>query len=150
MDTFYYLATHAHAGWRWIVLFLLIFSVVKFFMAKSKNSDYTDKDRKLGLFTMVSYHIQFLGGLVLYFISPKVQFVEGMMGNKMLRFFAVEHLVMMAIGMVLITLGYVKAKKATESSKKFKVQAVLYLATLILVLAAIPWPFREALGGHWF
>ena len=150
MDTFYYLATHANAGWRWIVLFLLIFSAVRMLTGARKNSEYTDKARKLGLFTMIAYHIQFLGGLVLYFISPKVQFVDGMMGNTMLRFFTVEHIVMMTIGFVLITIGYSKAKKATEDKRKFKVQGVMALATLILVLAAIPWPFREVLGGHWF
>ncbi|MCB9224930.1 MAG: cytochrome B [Crocinitomicaceae bacterium] len=150
MDTFYYLATHAHAGWRWIVLFLLIYAAFSMFMANKKKEAYTEKYRKLGLFTMVAYHIQFLGGLVLYFISPKVQFVAGMMGNKLLRFFAVEHMLMMTIGMALITVGYVKAKKAKEDSKKFKFQYVMMIATLILVLAAIPWPFREALGGHWF
>jgi uncharacterized oligopeptide transporter (OPT) family protein len=150
MDTFYYIAKHAHAGWRWIVLFLLIFSVVRFFMAKNKKEEFTAGAKKLGLFTMVAYHIQFLGGLVLYFISPKVQFVEGMMGNSMLRFYGVEHLTMMTLGMILITIGYSKSKRAKDNARKFKVMAVMNLATLILVLAAIPWPFREGLGGSWF
>jgi uncharacterized membrane protein YfcA len=150
METFYYLATHAHSGWRWIVLSLLIFSAVRMYVGWKKKSEYTDKSRKLGLFTMIAYHIQFLGGLVLFFISPKVQFVEGMMGNKLLRFFTVEHSVMMILGMVCITIGYSKAKRATDNTAKFRVQAVFTICTLILVLASIPWPFREDLLANWF
>jgi hypothetical protein len=150
METFYYLAKHAHSGWRWIALVLLILAVLKMNMGMKKGSTYTDKDRKLGLFTLIAFHLQFVGGLILFFVSPKVQFVGGMMGNKMLRFFTVEHTLMMLIAAVLVTIGYSKAKRADSDKKKFKMQALFFTVALILVLAAIPWPFREALGANWF
>ncbi len=149
MDTFYYLALHAHSGWRWVVLILLLTAIVKTHMGWKKKKEFTSGDKKLGLFAMMAFHLQFLGGLVLYFISPKVQFVEGMMANSMLRFFGLEHLLMMAIAMALITIGYSKSKKAKDDVGKFKSQAIFYTIALVVVLASIPWPFR-ALGANWF
>jgi multisubunit Na+/H+ antiporter MnhB subunit len=55
-----------------------------------------------------------------------------------------EHTVMMLIAIVLITLGYGHAKKGN-----FKGVFWYYLIGLIVMLAAVPWPFREALGGSW-
>ena len=149
MDTFYHLIVHAHSGWRWIVLILLLTAIIKTHLGWKGNKEFTEGDRKLGLFTMLAFHIQFLGGLLLYFISPKVVFADGMMGDSILRFFALEHFLMMAIAMALITIGYSKSKKATDAIKKFKYLALFYTVSLIIILASIPWPFRE-LGGSWF
>ncbi len=71
------------------------------------------------------------------------------MKDSVMRFFAVEHILMMLIALVLITMGHVKAKKSTESSAKFKHIIVFFGIALILILAAIPWPFRD-LGAAWF
>ena len=141
---------HAHSGWRWIVLILLLAAVVKMNIGWKGNKSFTAGDKKLGLFAMVAFHIQFLVGWILFFLSSKVQFVDGMMGNSMLRFFTVEHSLMMTLAMVLITIGYSKSKKATNDKQRFKRLAIFYTISLILILASIPWPFREALGGKWF
>ena len=45
--------------------------------------------------------------------------------------------------------GTSKAKKAAIDSKKFGAIATFYLIGLIIMLASIPWPFRN-LGGAWF
>lgn len=141
---------HAHSGWRWIVLILLLAAVVKMNVGWKGNKKFTAGDKKLALFAMVAYHIQFLMGWILFFLSSKVQFVDGMMGNSTLRFFAIEHSLMMTIAMVLITIGYSKSKKANNDTQRFKRLAIFYTISLILILASIPWPFREALGGNWF
>ena len=140
----------AHSGWRWVVLILLVWAIAKMFIGWKKNAPYTDKDRKLGLFAMVAFQLQWVFGLILYFISPKVQFTEGFMKVTMLRFYAVEHIVAMTIAFVLITMGYAKAKRAEEEKKKFKTQFIFYLIGLIITLLSIPWPFRQELGAGWF
>lgn len=132
------------------MLILLIWAIVNMYMGLTKKTAYTEKDRKLGLFAMVAFHLQWVFGLVLYFISPKVQFVEGFMKTTMLRFYAVEHLVAMSIAFLIITMGYSKAKRAADDRKKFKAQFTYYLIGLIIVLLSIPWPFREELGAGWF
>ena len=150
MEKFVSILNHIHSGWRWVVLILLIWAIVNMYSGWKKNRPYTDRDKKLGMFAMVSFHLQWVFGLVLYFTSPKVQFVEGFMKNTMLRFYGMEHIVAMTIAFVLITMGYSKAKRKEEARKKFKTQFVFYLIGLIIVLLSIPWPFRTALGAGWF
>lgn len=139
---------HAHSGLRWIVLLLLVAAVFNA-LSKLKSSTYTNGDRKLNLFAMVSYHVQFLLGWILYFISGKVNFNGSWMKSELFRFFGLEHALLMTIAFVLLTIGHSKSKKA-EGKQKHKKIAVFYTIAFILILAAIPWPFREALFAKWF
>ncbi len=141
---------HAHSGLRWVVLLLLVIAVFKALLKWRSNAPFTDGDRKLNLFTMISAHVQLILGLVMYFISPKVQFTAGVMKDPLIRFFTAEHSVMMLLVIVLITIGYSRSKKAIEDSQKFKSAFTYFLIALIVLLAGIPWPFREALGAGWF
>ena len=145
MNTF---LTSMHSGLRWIVLLLLIYSIVNSII---RRNTYEKKDRLLYMFTMVSMHIQLLLGLVLYFfISGKVQFIEGWMKVKLYRFYSMEHLIGMILAITLVTLGHIASKKQTESSAKHKRILIWYSIGLILILAFIPWPFRAGLLGQWF
>lgn len=140
---------HAHSGLRWIALFLIIFTIIISFTAK--NKPYSATEKKLALFTLISFHIQLLIGLYLYFsANGKVNFYEGFMKDSVSRFFNVEHIIGMLIAILLITLGYSKAKRKTEDSAKRKTIKTFYIIGLLVVLATIPWPFREALGANWF
>jgi len=149
MNNFYSLMVSAHSVWRWVVLILLLAAIFKAFSGWRGKKEFTSGDKKLAMFAMVFYHIQFLGGLILYFISPKVSFAAGFMKDSIARFFAMEHILLMSISMVLLTMGYSKSKRIIESDKKFKKIFVYYLISLLIVLASIPWPFR-ALGAGWF
>ena len=139
---------HAHSGLRWIVLILLLAAIFNAFSKKNSGS-YSEGDRKLALFAMISTHVQFLIGIILYFISPLVVFAGESMKNTVLRFYLVEHILLMLIAIALITVGHSKSKKATDAAAKFKAISVFYLIALILILAAIPWPFRIE-GAGWF
>lgn len=139
---------HMHSGLRWVVLILIILAIFK--AMTGKNTDYTAGEKKLALFTLISFHIQVLLGFYLYFTSVKVSFEEGFMGSTLLRFFAVEHIFGMVIAAVLVTMGYSKSKKAIEAVDKRKKIKVFYTIALIIVLATIPWPFREVLLSGWF
>ncbi|UKN03825.1 hypothetical protein K6119_10010 [Paracrocinitomix mangrovi] len=151
METFLNILIKAHSGWRWVVLILLVAALVKLFMGMRKGATYTAGDKKIGTFAMIAFHIQWTIGLVLYFFpGSKVQIVEGFMKNSMLRFYALEHIVAMTIAFILITIGHSKAKKTTEDKKKFKTQFTFYFIAFIIIMLSIPWPFRQALGGHWF
>ena len=150
METLYKILTKAHSGWRWVVLILMIAAIVKLYMGWKKKSEYTKGDKKLAMFAMIAFHLLWTFGMVLYFISPKVQFVEGFTKITMLRFYTLEHIVTMTIAFVLITIGHSKGKKAEDDTKKFKTQFVFYTIAFIIILASIPWPFRENLGAGWF
>ncbi len=135
-----------HSLLRWIILILLVVSIVKAFMSKASNKEYTGADKKLFMFTVMAFHLQVLIGLGLYFSSDIVKsaFDMGgeMMGNSSMRFWAVEHIFGMVLSAVILTIGHAKSKRASQSMDKFKKIAVFYLITLIIVLATIPWPFR--------
>lgn len=141
---------HAHSGLRWVVLILLLAAIFKSFKGYTGKKEYTAGDKKIYLFALISFHIQYLIGFILYFTSPKVAFMEGFMKSPTLRFFAVEHIFGMTLAMVLITVGYSKSKKLAESAGKHRKIFVFYLLTLLAVLATIPWPFLTYLGANWF
>jgi NADH:ubiquinone oxidoreductase subunit 2 (subunit N) len=136
----------AHSGLRWVVLGLLVYAI---FNALRKKDFYAKSDRLVNMFAMVSLHIQLVIGLILYFTSVKVSFVEGWMKNQLLRFYGMEHILLMIIAIVLVTIGHAKAKRASEPSKKHKTILLFYAIGLILIIASIPWPFRQ-LGAGWF
>lgn len=136
---------HAHSGLRWIVLIFLLINIFNAFGGLNAVKIYTTKDKKLSLFLLIFTHLQAVLGIILYFLSPKVQFSSNTMGNDMLRFFTMEHTLMMFIAVVLITIG-------NRMAKAGKVKRVFwfFFISLLIILAAIPWPFRENLGGSWF
>ena len=135
---------HAHSGLRWIVLLTLLWAIFQAYSNWKSNTTASKENLRSGLISMAIFHLQFIIGLVLYFISPRVIFTSEMMKNSAARFFSMEHSVMMIIALVLVTLGYRKGKNGG-----FKSMFWYYLIALIVILIAIPWPFRGFETG-WF
>ena len=140
---------HLHSVNRWIILVLLLLTIVTAFQGWFGKKTYTEGDRKKALFTLIFSHIQLILGLGLYFISPFVKNGGGMK-DSLWRFYAVEHFAMMVIAIILITIGYAVAKRKTTDLSKFKTTAIYYVIALLIILAAIPWPFRAGLSGGWY
>lgn len=143
---------HAHSGLRWVALLLLLITVAKSLSGWLGNKPFTPGDRKLALFSLISVHTQLLIGIVLLFISPNVNFdMSVSMADPVLRFFTMEHNLVMLIAIVLITIGNAKAKRAPSDKAKHKTIALFFLIGLVLILAMIPWPFRDLFAGRgWF
>jgi hypothetical protein len=143
---------HIHSGLRWVALLLLVMAIFNALMRKKSNL-YEKKDKMINLFAMITLHVQLLIGLWLYFISPKVQFVDKWMSSEtakgMYRFFNLEHFLMMLVAIVLITIGRKKAEKSTTIADKHKKILVWYTIVLLIIIAAIPWPFRTHLYSSW-
>ena len=137
---------HTHSVLRWIALILLVVALINALISKGKGT-YLKKDKMINLFAMVMLHTQLLIGFVLYFISPKVSFSEGWMKNPSFRFHGMEHILVMLIAIVLVTIGRKKAENASVVSQKHTKIMVWYTIGLVLIIASIPWPFRQALGG---
>lgn len=146
---------HLHSFLRWVILLLLLLAIFKSLGAG--NKPFTSGHRKAGLFLMIAVDIELLIGLVQWFTGAfglkaiQDQGMGAIMKNATLRFFAVEHLVMMVIAVVLIHVGKSFAKKNISDRKKHRKTVLFYVLALIVILAAIPWPFREiGLGRGWF
>jgi hypothetical protein len=107
---------HLHNLLRWVILICLLVAIVKSYNAWQKKQAFAASDRKLWLITMISAHITLLLG-----IYPS----------------------MMIIAIVLITLGRGMAKKSVPDTTKYKKAFWYFFIALVLILAAVPWPFRE-------
>ena len=136
---------HLHSALRWVILILLLVSI---FQAFSKNGSL----QKTSLFLLIAAHITLLLGIFQYFAGDfgfKIIDRVGGFGNVMkdgfARFWVVEHLAAMLIAIVLITMARGRVKK-----QNFGAASWMYVVALILILAAVPWPFREAIARPWF
>ena len=145
---------HLHSLLRWIALVLIVVSVIKFFSSAASNKSFTSGDKKLGLFTLITFHLQLVIGLLLYFLKGWHKSFSDMastMSETWTRFYAVEHMLGMIIAIAFVTIGYSSAKRTRVDRKKFKKMAWWFLIALIIVLVSIPWPFREVGAGKgWF
>lgn len=140
---------HAHSGLRYVVMLLLITVIIQSFVGWTRERKFSNIHKKVAVISMSMLHIQFIIGLVLYFISPKVVFDPSLFGGAIIRFFTLEHPLMMLIAIVVITLGQIRSKSYTN----YKSHKRLFWANLIgflLIMISIPWPFREQLGAMWF
>ena len=134
----------SHSVLRYAVLLLLIGVIIRFGLAKIFKRQYNDLDDKLSLFTLIFTHIQFLLGLALYFISPitraAMSDMSAAMQDESLRFWAVEHIVIMTLAVIMITIGRVRAKsKGLRTDEKFRRVIIFYSIGLVLIIAGIPW-----------
>jgi hypothetical protein len=140
---------HLHNILRWVILILLLVAMFQAFAARSGKLPGGLK--KSSLFLLISAHITLLIGLYQYFageVGYKTIQTYGMsevMKNSALRFWAVEHITGMVVAIVLITIARGKVKKTQNASA-----SILYVVALLIILATIPWPFRENVGRALF
>lgn len=135
---------HTHNLFRWLVLVALVLAIVFAFIGWAGKKEWTKRDKITGLFLTIFMDIQFLVGIILYaFVSPftKAAFADfgAAMKNSELRFYAVEHILLMLIALVFVHIGKAKTKKGTLSWKKHRTAAIWFGLALLLVLLGIPW-----------
>ncbi len=145
----YNMLQHAHSGLRWLVLLFLVLAIVFALIKWIGKKPFWQTHRKYALLALIFTHVQVLIGFILYFISPKVIFAGGAMKDAVSRFYLLEHLVGMLLAVIIITIGYAKAKRALPE-KSAKLTFWYYTVGLLLIIASIPWPFRAALGAGWY
>ncbi len=147
---------HLHNLLRWIILILLLLSILKAYQGWQSKKAFAAGDKKTWLFTMITAHITLLVGLYQWAAGRYGIFTTSLpegtsvMKDKFFRFYWVEHPVGMIIAIVLITLGHGMAKKAVADEVKYKKAFVYFLLALVVILATVPWPFREIVGRPYF
>ena len=132
--SFYEILKSAHSGWRYIVFALLVIAVLQALAGWFGKNPYTEGNRKLNVFTLISAHIQLVFGAVLYFLSP---LTKGAMSDPLYRYWKVEHISLMVIAIVLITIGNAKSKRAATALAKHKTVSIFFGIALLLVVVAI-------------
>lgn len=134
---------------RWVILLLLVLSIFRAYKGWKSRKMFSKSDKQLGLFLMISAHIQFVIGLYQWAFGPvglqqiKSSGMAVVMKDSVLRYWAVEHITVMIIAIGLITVGRSITKKSISDTFKFKRSFWMYLLALILILATAPWPGRK-------
>jgi len=139
MDT-YVIIKQLHSGFRYIVFLLVLVAIIQSLLGWLNQKPYTETNRKINLFALISAHTQLLIGIVLLFVSPLVQFNSSTMKDSVTRYFSVEHWVGMVIAIVLITIGHSKSKKIILPESKHRTIAIFYiLSCLVMVSILMAW-----------
>jgi hypothetical protein len=133
---------HLHNFLRWIILLFLLIALLQSMSRKPGL-------QKTSLWLLIAAHITLLVGLYQYFTSAvgyKLIQNNGfsvVIKDSVMRFWAVEHITGMLIAIILITVARGRAKRGGYPT-------VLYIIALIIILAVVPWPFREGIARPWF
>jgi hypothetical protein len=127
-----------------VVLIAILVAIVQLLLKKDAL--------KASKVLLISAHSTLVLGLYQYFFGPigfifiKSMGMAAVMKDNVARFWAVEHIFSMLLAITLITIGHVKYKKGGSS----KTTLILYILALLLIFAAIPWPFRAAIARPLF
>jgi cytochrome bd-type quinol oxidase subunit 1 len=142
--------THLHSLLRWLALIAIVVSIFQGLRGITKNIDYSKSANRWSLYTLITFHLQLVIGLILYFTQGWYAQI-GEMGNDIIRFYSLEHLLAMLIAIALVTVGRVTSKRGKTDRNKYKFQFWYYLIAFLITVANIPWPFREiGQGRSWF
>lgn len=133
-----------HSLFAFVVLVILALATINALSSYILRKDFTDKDLRISLFALIFSHIQLLIGLVMYFMSPYFEMItsSGMgsvMKDSAIRLYAIEHPLMNILAIALITIGWSKHKKETESAGKFRKIMFFYGLGLLFIASRIPY-----------
>lgn len=138
---------HTHSVGRWVILLLLIFAILNSLIAG--NRPYIRTDNRLGLLLTIAADLMLVIGIVLWFVGDfGYKQIQGrgmgeIMKDPIVRFYVVEHLAGMLIAVILIHVGKAQGRKSLSDRAKHRRTMIFYLVALLIILASIPWPFRE-------
>jgi hypothetical protein len=136
---------HAHSGFRWIIIILLITSLITAFIGKNKG-ELTKGNKNIYLFTMISMHIQLLLGLSIYFMNLAsdshnyVSFEDGYSDNVIQFFYTIKHPVLMLLAITVFTIGRKKALANPVPKITHSKMIWLILLVILTIAYAIAWP----------
>jgi hypothetical protein len=135
-----------HSLIRWLVVIFAIITLVRAYLGWFGNKTWRKSDNRVGMLFGSFLDLQMLIGLILYFfVSPittaAFRNFGPAMANADVRYFSVEHVLLMVVGVVLAHIGSSKVKKEANDASKFKIAAIWYSVAVLVILVAIPWPF---------
>ena len=143
-----------HSLVRWFVLASLLFALFRAYRGWLGNKSFTSFDDKVRHIAATIAHIQLMLGVWLYFISPLVNYFlhyfKDAVHKREIRFFGMEHITMMLIAIIIISIGSAKAKRLQADKDKFKTIAIWFTIGLLIILTSIPWAFSPLTSRPYF
>jgi hypothetical protein len=147
MSAMYALTIVLHSLLRWLVIAFGLLAVLRAISGVSGRRPWTPSDDRAGRLFVIGVDTQMLVGLILYgLLSPITYTAFADMGAAMkdptLRFYAVEHLVIMLGAIALVHIGRSRLRKAHGDAARHRTAAIFFTLGLLLILLGTPWPFR--------
>lgn len=143
-----------HSLFRWLVLASLVFAIYRGYRGWRTGLIFSRSDDGVRHRTATIAHVQLILGLWLYSVSPIVDYFfknyKEAVHERQIRFFGMEHSIVMILSVVVITIGSMRAKRASTDQNKFKIMAIWYALALFLILTSIPWAFSPLVSRPWF
>lgn len=143
-----------HSLTRWFVLASLVTAIFIAYKGWLSKKQFSKFDNAIRHYTATIAHIQLVIGLWLYFLSPIINYFlhnyKDAVHQRQIRFFGLEHSIMMIAAIIIITIGSVKAKRKYTGTEKFKTMAIWFSVALLIILTSIPWPFSPLAGRPYF
>ena len=143
-----------HSLFRWLVLVSLLIAISRAYQGWLSHKVFSKFDNALRHNTATVLHIQFTLGVWLYFISPIADYFlhnfKEAIHMREIRFFGMEHGLMMLIAVTLITMGSAFSKRKTTDKEKFKTIAIWFTIGLLVILTSIPWKFSPLVSRPYF
>lgn len=134
-----------HSLIRWFILTWVIYSIFLSYRGWRNNKKFTKHDNWVRIITVSFVHIQLIIGVWLYYISPIVDYFlknfSDSVHQTQLRFFGMEHITMMLLGISLVTVGSSIARRKKVDKEKFKAIVIWYSIALFIIFTSIPWEF---------
>jgi hypothetical protein len=143
----YGLVLAIHSALRWIVLTAGVIATLASWAGRVGSKSWTDTTAAAGRAFAVSMDLQLVVGLVLYLVlSPTVASgranLAAAMDDNQQRFWMIEHPAAMIAALVLAHVGVLRSMRVARTDDHRQPTWHFTLA-LLLVLAALPWPFLE-------
>jgi cytochrome bd-type quinol oxidase subunit 2 len=131
----YQILKNAHSGWRYLVIILLLAAFITALSGWLGKKEYTEGNRKLNVFALISAHIQLVLGLLLYFMHDWYKLDSSVASN---RYWKMEHISMMIFAIILITVGNARSKRPVDGTIKHRTIFMYFgLALLIITVGLI-------------
>jgi hypothetical protein len=143
-----------HSLVRWFVLISLLFAIFRAYSGWLSKKSFSRFDNSVRHWTATIAHIQLVFGLWLYFISPIIDYFlhnyQDAVHQREIRFFGMEHSLMMITAIIIITIGSAKAKRKQTDNEKFRTMAIWFTVALLIILTSVPWAFSPLVSRPYF
>lgn len=142
----YSIVLEVHSILRWLIVLSALFAIIRAVTGLSFKRGWMALDNQAGMWFTTLLDVQLLVGILLYFfLSPTttaaMRNFGGAMSNNAARFFAVEHVALMFVAAALAHIGRSRIRKISEPIQKHRRALIFFGLALLVILAAIPWPF---------
>jgi hypothetical protein len=120
-----------------VFVVLAIILLIRSFRGWSHKKEYTILDRRIAVNLLILLYVQLVLGLLLYFVLDNLSLgansIEEATRQISLRFWALEHLIIMMFALFLSQLGWIFIRKARLDLNKHK-NTLFYFGTSFLLI----------------